>query len=161
MRILGIDPGYATMGWAVIDSDLKPVSFGAVETSPDELFDRRLVKLYNAINGIVNEYAPGCAAIERLYFTKNTKTALDVAKCIGAVLLSLKLLNLEISEYNPVQVKQAITGYGRASKQQMISMVTKLFSMKEAPARDDIADALAIAACHSFSLSQHKLHKCI
>jgi crossover junction endodeoxyribonuclease RuvC len=161
MRVLGIDPGYATLGWAVIDEDLTPIAFGAVETAKDESFDERLVKIHNEILAISKEYSPCCAAVEKLYFTKNAKTALDVAKCIGAVLLTLRLTGLAFSEYNPVQVKQAITGYGRASKQQMQLMVTKLLGLDKIPCRDDIADALAIALCHCLSLSQRRIGKCI
>ena len=111
------------------------------------------IQLHCRLKQIVEQYCPESAAIEKLYFTKNTKTAIDVAKSIGVVLLTIKFAGIEYSEYSPLQVKQAITGYGKASKEQMQEMIKKLFKLSSFPFPDDTADALAIAACHSLSLA--------
>ena len=152
MRILGIDPGFAILGWAVIEQDLRIIDYGVIETRSNTAIDERLLKIHTEITKIINRYQPECIAIERLFFAKNSKTALDVAKCIGVILLSIKLLGLDYDEYTPSQIKMALTGYGRASKGQIQNMVTKIFKIKKLPQPDDIADALAIAACHSFTL---------
>ncbi len=152
MRILGIDPGYATLGWAIIDGNLKIVDYGLVETNNNIRIDERLFIIHNEINKIIANYSPQCVAIEKLFFAKNTKTAIDVAKCIGVVLLTAKLNNLDYDEYSPSQVKNAITGYGRASKDQIQNIIMKIFKLKEIPRPDDAADALAIAACHFLNL---------
>jgi len=152
VRILGIDPGYATLGWAIIDGNLKIVDYGLVETNNNIRIDERLFIIHNEINKIIANYSPQCVAIEKLFFAKNTKTAIDVAKCIGVVLLTAKLNNLNYDEYSPSQVKNAITGYGRASKDQIQNIIMKIFKLKEIPRPDDAADALAIAACHFLNL---------
>lgn len=157
MRILGIDPGYATLGWAIIDGSLKIVDYGLVETNNNIRIDERLFIIHNQINKIIANYSPQCVAIEKLFFAKNTKTAIDVAKCIGVVLLTAKLNNLDYDEYSPSQVKNAITGYGRASKDQIQNIIMKIFKLKEIPRPDDAADALAIAACHFLNLKNVKI----
>lgn len=151
MRIIGIDPGYAIIGWSVIESDLSIVDYGTITTSSKEPFDTRLLSLYQQFGEIIERYSPQVAAMERLFFQRNTTTAMDVARAIGAIILTLKMSNIDIFEYTPTQVKQALTGYGKADKQQMQVMVQKLFSLNEIPRPDDAADALAIAACHSCS----------
>lgn len=151
MIILGIDPGYATLGWSIIDSDLKLIDYGAITTSSDKKIDQRIHEIHDRLNQIIAEYCPHCVAIEKLYFQKNTKTAMDVSKTIGAILLTIRLAGLEYSEYTPTQVKQAITGFGRADKAQMQVMIKTIFRIKKVPRPDDAADALAIAACHTFS----------
>lgn len=157
MRILGIDPGYATLGWAIIDGNLKILDYGLVETNNNIRIDERLFIIHNQINKIIANYSPQCVAIEKLFFAKNTKTAIDVAKCIGVVLLTAKLNNLDYDEYSPSQVKNAITGYGRASKDQIQNIIMKIFKLKEIPRPDDAADALAIAACHFLNLKNVKI----
>lgn len=154
MRILGIDPGYATLGWAVIDSGFKIIACDAIITESGINIDERLLKVHSEIADIINKYKPGCLAIERLFFAKNTKTAIDVAKCIGVVLLTAKLNQLDYNEYSPSQVKTAITGYGRASKDQIQNIIMKIYKLKKVPKPDDVADALAIAACHFLSMKQ-------
>jgi crossover junction endodeoxyribonuclease RuvC len=149
VSILGIDPGYGILGWAVIDKNQKPISYGVIETSADKKIDARLLDIHNKLNAIIDEFRPDTAGIEKLFFTKNMTTGLDVAKTIGAVILTLKIKNITYSEYTPAQIKQAITGYGRAGKEQMMLMIKTIFNMTELPARDDAADALAIALCHS------------
>ncbi len=161
MRILGIDPGFGTLGWAVVKQNLSVVDYGAILTKSGTPIDDRLLEIHNQIIDIINIHKPDCVAIERLFFAKNTKTAIDVAKCIGVILLTIKLAGLNYNEYTPSQVKTALTGYGRASKEQMQNMVTKIFRLQEVPRPDDVADALAIAACHSFNLKELKLKKFI
>ena len=154
MRILGIDPGYATLGWAVIDSDFKIIDCNFIGTESGLKIDERLLKIYSGITGLINKYNPNCLAIERLFFTKNAKTAIDVAKCIGVILLTAKLNQLDYNEYSPSHVKTAITGYGRASKDQIQNIIMKIYKLKKIPRPDDVADALAIAACHFLSTKQ-------
>lgn len=156
MRILGIDPGYATLGWAVVEADLRVVAFGVVETTNAAPFGERLLQIHREIDLLITQYRPDCAALEKIFFTKNRKTAIDVAKSIGSITLTMKLRSIPAFEYNPTQVKQAITGYGSASKKQMQTMIMRLFNMPTPPRPDDVADALAIAACHSFSIGPGK-----
>jgi len=149
VRILGIDPGYGILGWAVIDNNQTLIEYGSIETSADQHIDERILNIHNRLNSIIDQYRPDTAGVEKLFFTKNLTTGLDVAKTIGAVILTLKLNNISYSEYTPSQVKQAITGYGRAGKSQIMHMIKTIFNLKEMPACDDAADALAIALCHS------------
>lgn len=149
MRILGIDPGFGLLGWSVIEKNEKLVDYGVIETSPEQRIDERLLEIHQKLSAIISEYHPDCAAIEKLYFVKNISTGIDVAKTIGAVILTLKLNNIAYAEYSPIQVKQAITGYGRAGKDQMKLMIKAIFKLRELPSPDDAADALAIALCHS------------
>lgn len=153
MKILGIDPGYSILGWAVIEHSFKIVSYGTVETNDMPHLDDKLMKIHHAIKTIIDTYQPEAVSIEKLFFAKNTKTALDVAKCIGAVILSLKMANLSHTEYTPLQVKMSITGYGRASKIQIQNMMMKIFRIPELPKPDDAADAIAIATCHSLNIN--------
>lgn len=157
MRILGIDPGYATLGWAVIDPGFKLVDCNYIGTESGLDIDERLLKIHFEITELINKHKPGCLAIERLFFSKNTKTAIDVAKCIGVILLTAKLNQLDYNEYSPSQVKTAITGYGRASKDQMQNIIMKIYKLKEVPRPDDVADALAIAACHFLNMKQIRI----
>jgi crossover junction endodeoxyribonuclease RuvC len=154
VRILGIDPGFGILGWAVIDNNQKLISYGIIETSSDRSFDERLLEIYRQLNDIIDRYRPESAGVEKLFLTKNMTSALNVAKTIGAIILTLKLHNITYSEYTPSQIKQAITGYGRAGKDQMMLMIKTIFNMKQLPERDDAADALAIALCHSLRHSQ-------
>lgn len=149
MRILGIDPGYGILGWAVIDTNQNLIDYGVIETSSGNIIGDRILDIHHKLNDIIIQYQPQSAGVEKLFLTKNLTTGLDVAKTIGAVILTLKLNNIGYSEYTPSQVKQAITGYGRAGKDQIIHMIKTIFKLKELPARDDAADALAIALCHS------------
>lgn len=149
MRILGIDPGYGILGWAVIEQNQKLIDYGIIETSSGISIGERILEIHHKLNEIINKYRPESAGVEKLFFTKNMTTGLDVAKTIGAVILTLRLNEIGYSEYTPSQVKQAITGYGRAGKEQMMLMIKTIFAMKELPKRDDAADALAIALCHS------------
>ncbi|MBN2041000.1 MAG: crossover junction endodeoxyribonuclease RuvC [Spirochaetes bacterium] len=155
--MLGIDPGYATLGWAVIDSNLRIIDYSYICTEAGLKIDERLLRIHTELKNIIDNYKPECLAIERLFFTKNTRTAIDVAKCIGVVLLTARLNQLEYNEYSPTQVKTAITGYGRASKNQIQNIIKKIYKLSEIPKPDDVADALAVAACHSLSYKQIKI----
>ena len=149
MKILGIDPGYGILGWSIIDSNQKLIDYGVIETESGLPIEQRLLDIHKKLLRLISLHKPDCAAIERLFFTKNIKTGMDVAKTIGVVILTLSLRDIGCHEYTPSQVKQAITGYGRADKNQMKFMIKSIFKMKDAPTPDDAADALAIALCHS------------
>lgn len=151
MKILGIDPGYGILGWSIIDSRLRVEEYGAIRTASEEPIDHRLGAIYRELTDIIAKYKPDLAAVERLFFSKNTATAMDVAKTMGVILLVLNQTGLSYREYAPVQVKKAVTGYGRAAKEQMQVMVARIFGLKAIPRPDDAADALAVAACHALS----------
>ncbi len=153
MRILGIDPGYGTLGWAVIGSDRSLYQYGTIDTDKESSLGSRLLDIHRGISFIINEYRPETVALERLFFSNNTTTAMDVSRAIGVIILTLEMAQLPYCEYTPPQVKQALTGYGRAGKGQVQAMVKTLFGLRDIPRPDDAADALAIAACHSFSIT--------
>ncbi|MBR3145614.1 MAG: crossover junction endodeoxyribonuclease RuvC [Clostridia bacterium] len=154
MRILGIDPGYAIIGYGIVDYEnfhFKIVSYGAITTNADTPFTKRLSLIFEDMKTIIEKYKPDELAIEKLFFNTNTTTAIDVAGARGAILLSANQNNLSVYEYTPLQVKQSITGYGRAEKHQVMEMVKNLLSLNSVPKPDDTADALAIAVCHGHS----------
>ena len=154
MRILGIDPGYAIVGWGLIDysgARLTPVAFGAITTQAGENFPDRLVKISEKLSNILDRFKPQALSIEKLYFNSNTTTAIDVAQARGVIVLEAARRNIDIFEYTPLQVKQAVVGYGRAEKKQVMEMTRELLKLKEVPKPDDTADALAIAICHAHS----------
>lgn len=151
MRILGIDPGYAIVGYGVVDyakNRFATVGYGAVTTKAKTPFEMRLADIYNDILSIIEKYNPDELAIEKLYFNTNTTTAIDVAQARGVIVLAAYQKGLKISEYTPLQVKQAVTGYGRAEKHQVMEMIKSILSLKSVPKPDDTADALALAICH-------------
>ncbi len=151
MRILGIDPGYATIGYGIVEYDnfhFKTIAYGAITTTPDKAFCDRICDIYDDVNTIINKYQPDCVSIEKLYFNTNTTTAIDVAQARGVILLAARKKGIDIFEYTPLQVKQSITGYGRAAKHQVMEMVKNLLQLKSIPRPDDTADALALAICH-------------
>ena len=152
MRILGIDPGFATVGWAVIDSDrgrLQPVAYGAITTPAHTNFESRLLMIKRDLETVIDKYSPTEMAIEELFFNTNITTGIAVAEARGVILCTAYEKGLRISEYTPLQVKQAVVGYGKAEKRQVIAMVTSILKLKSAPKPDDTADAVAIAICHS------------
>lgn len=152
MRILGIDPGLATVGWAVLESDRRgiiPVAFGAITTPAHTDIESRLLIIKQDLEEIIKKYQPEEMAIEELFFNTNITTGIAVAEARGVILCTAHALGVKISEYTPLQVKQAVVGYGRAEKQQVISMVTTILKLKSPPKPDDTADAVAIAICHS------------
>lgn len=156
MKILGIDPGYGILGWSVINSEMKIIGYGTIQTASKQRIDQRLSDIHRGLVHIIKTYGPDFAAIEKLFFSRNTTTALDVAKTVGIVVFALHTAGIDYAEYAPVQVKRAITGYGRASKEQMQKMIMTVFGIKEIPKPDDAADALAIAACHVFNSGKIK-----
>lgn len=156
MIILGVDPGTATTGCAVIEaasggSKLRALDYGCIRTSPDLPMHVRLQQIYDALCNKVREYKPEVLAIEQLYFNKNVRTALTVGQARGVAILAAANCGLDIAEYTPLQIKLAVTGYGRASKGQIQRMVAALLCLPEIPRPDDTADALAVAICHGHS----------
>ena len=152
MIILGIDPGYAIVGWGVIEyngSKFKTLGYGSINTPAGLEPAERLLMVYRGMKEIIDKYKPDQIAVEELFFNTNTTTAILVAEARGVILLSAKLAGLTIAEYTPLQVKQAVVGYGRAEKQQVIAMVTTILKLKSPPKPDDTADAVAIAICHA------------
>ena len=151
MVILGIDPGYAIVGYGVVKSDtvkFKPLEYGAVTTPAKTDFTARLQKIYESICLLIDKYQPDAMSIEKLYFNTNTTTAIDVAQARGVIVLAAQLKGVPVYEYTPLQVKQSVTGYGRAEKKQVMDMVKHFLGLGAAPKLDDTADALALAICH-------------
>ena len=151
MRILGIDPGYAILGYGVLDAagtKLTAVDFGIIETSPDERMPARLSRLYEGTRALIERFQPDCAVFEELFFYRNTTTALAVGAGRGVALLAAQQAGLPLYEYTPMQIKLAVTGDGHAQKQAVQSMVRMLLSLGCIPKPDDAADALAAAICH-------------
>ena len=156
MRILGIDPGYAIVGFGVVSyhgADFTPLEYGAITTEAGTRFAARLTAIYDDLDFLLKRFQPDCIAIERLYFTSNQKTVIDVAQARGVIVLCAEQHQIPMYEYTPLQVKQAVVGYGRAEKEQVIRMVTTVLGLEKPPKPDDTADALAIAICHGHSAS--------
>lgn len=152
LRILGIDPGYAIVGYGVVDTApnrYRSAEHGAVVTKAHTDFNRRLEIIYDGITEIIEKYHPDCISIEKLYFQNNQKTAIYVAEARGVVLLAAQKAGVKVYEYTPLQVKSAITGYGKAEKYQVMEMTRRLLCLKEVPKPDDTADALAMAITHA------------
>ncbi len=152
MRILGIDPGLAIVGWAVLESDcgvLYPIAFGAIRTPAHTKVESRLLTIRQDLQSVIDKYQPKEMAIEELFFNTNITTGISVSEARGVILCTAYEKGLDIYEYTPLQVKQAVVGYGRAEKHQVIAMVTSILKLKEPPKPDDTADAVAIAICHS------------
>ena len=152
MRILGIDPGYAIVGYGVIEFSggrYYALDYGAITTDADTPFPQRLQQIYNGLISVIIRNDPDALSIERLYFQNNQKTAIAVAEARGVILLAAQNSNLPISEYTPLQVKMAVTGYGQAHKPQVMEMTRRLLKLEKVPRPDDTADALAIAICHA------------
>ena len=154
MLILGIDPGYAIVGWGVLDyknNHFKVVDFGAVTTKAGVYFPDRLSQIYEQLNVIIQKYKPEVLSMEKLYFNSNTTTAIDVAQARGVITLAAHQNALDIAEYTPLQVKQSVVGYGRAEKKQVQEMTRTILGLDKVPKPDDTADALAMAICHGHS----------
>lgn len=154
MLILGIDPGTAITGYGFVTYEgnhLKKVTYGAIRTGPELSLENRLHHIYFELMKIIAEYQPDAIAIEELFFNKNVRTALAVGHARGVILLAAANSGHEVAEYTPLQVKVAVTGYGRADKKQIQEMVRVLLCLTEIPKPDDAADALAIAICHAHS----------
>ena len=155
MIILGIDPGTAICGYGVVEhlgNRFRLLDYGAVRSSNDISTAARLHIIYEGVSQIIEKYQPEQMAVEELFFNKNVKTALVVGQARGVILLAGQMKGLSIYEYTPLQVKQAVVGYGRAEKQQVQFMVKAILNLSEVPKPDDAADALAIAICHGHSI---------
>ena len=154
MKILGIDPGYAILGYGVIEkigNRFRAVEYGAVTTDKDMPMPQRLEHLYDSLREIIAAHSPDVASIEELYFNNNAKTAIQVGQARGVAILACVKGGIEIAEYTPLQIKQALVGYGRADKKQVQFMVKTMLNLPEVPRPDDTADALAAVICHGHS----------
>ena len=154
VTILGVDPGYAILGWGVIKYSASRhilAGYGAVETDKSESMPERLKQIYASLTGIIEQYRPDVCAVEELFFNSNQKTAIKVGEARGAAVLACANAGLDVFEYTPLQIKQALTGYGRADKHQMQEMVRQILGLERAPKPDDAADAVAAAICHANS----------
>lgn len=152
MKIIGIDPGYAIVGYGVIDyrnNSFTTLDYGAILTTPEMPFPKRLHKIYAELSEILQKHKPDAMSVEKLYFTNNKTTGIDVAQARGVILLAAEQQGIPIYEYTPMQVKQAVVGYGKAIKSQMMEMTKRLLKLRELPKPDDTADALALAICHA------------
>lgn len=152
MIILGIDPGYATVGFGVceyVSNSFRMLTYGAVKTSPENPFSDRLREIYNDICSLIEIYKPDAAAVEELFYHSNQKTVIQVGQARGVIVLAAAQSGIPLFEYTPLQVKQAVAGYGRAEKKQVMEMTRRLLSLDKIPKPDDAADALALAICHA------------
>lgn len=150
MLALGIDPGTAICGFGFIEAEgnrLRPRVYGALTTSPKANMEDRLMKLYDGLDDLIKKYQPEVMGVEQLFFNRNVTTAIPVGQARGIVLLAAAKNGLTVVEHTPLQIKQAVTGYGKATKEQVIYMVTKLLHLGKPPKPDDVADALAVAIC--------------
>lgn len=162
MRILGIDPGYAILGWGVVDvvgNKFSVVDYGSILTDTSMEMPARLQVLYNGLTELIHKYKPDDASIEQLFFNSNAKTAILVGEARGVAVLACANGNLNIGEYTPLQIKQALVGYGRADKKQVQYMVKTMLNLKSVPKPDDTADALAAAICHAHSAGRKDILK--
>ena len=154
MRILGIDPGYAIVGVGVVDyagMNFAPLEYGAITTEAGTVFADRLTAIYDDLDFLIDRWKPDCIALERLFFTSNQKTVIDVAQARGVIILCAAQRKIPLFEYTPLQVKMAVVGYGKAEKRQVMDMTRRILRLEQIPKPDDAADALAIAICHGHS----------
>ena len=152
MIILGIDPGLAIVGWGVVDynaSHFKVIAYGALETPAGLPTEERLSMIYDGMKELIEKYKPEHVAVEELFFNTNITTGIRVAEARGIIIMTAYQMGVKVFEYTPLQVKQAVVGFGRAEKKQVINMVTMLLGLAKPPKPDDTADALAIAICHA------------
>lgn len=158
VRVLGLDPGTATTGWAILEDQcgkLTPIAFGHISTSKEKSESERILEINTDLAKIIAKYSPNEVAIEKLFFFKNKKTIISVGQSRGALLLTLEQKGVKIFGYTPLQVKQAITGYGKADKHQVQLMAKNILGLTSVPKPDDVADAIAVAICH---LNSRKLN---
>lgn len=152
LRILGIDPGIAIVGWGILDYNkfkFTPVAYDSIMTKAGLPVEERLSQIYTQLSEIMEKYKPEAMAVEELFWNTNQKTGIVVAEARGVILLCARQHGIPIFEYTPLQVKQAVVGYGRAEKKQVITMVTTLLGLEKPPKPDDTADALGLAMCHA------------
>ncbi len=160
MIIMGIDPGFAITGYGIVkyeQNKFSPLEYGAVQTKAGTPFAQRLLKLDKEISLIIEKFKPEAISVEELFFNKNIKTAIAAAHGRGVVLTAAARSGAEVFEYTPLQVKQAVVGYGRAEKAQVQQMVKAILNLSEIPKPDDVADALAVAVCHGHSAKLARL----
>jgi crossover junction endodeoxyribonuclease RuvC len=160
MRILGIDPGIARVGWAVVETHTPepvPISFGCITTEKEEKPEERLKQIHEGINLLCKKFHPDCMSVEDLFFATNAKTAIGVSQSRGVILLAAAIAHIPVISYTPLAVKRAITGDGAADKNQVTAMVVRILKLKKAPSLDDTADALAIAMTHAYSYKMKQL----
>lgn len=160
MRILGIDPGTATVGWGILEvngGNMAALAYGHIATSPALPLSERIAEIARDLREISRQYSPEEASVEKIFFFKNQKTVIAVSQARGAILLTLETLGIRLSEYTPLQVKQSLTGYGRAEKKQMQIMIKSILKLSDIPKPDDVADALALALCHANSREMNAL----
>jgi crossover junction endodeoxyribonuclease RuvC len=151
MRVIGIDPGYGRIGWGVVEIErhaLSPCSWGCIETPKESPIPARMLQVWHELNRLLEAWSPDGMAVESLYFSKNVTTAMQVAEVRGIIRLAAAERDLPVAEYTPNQIKQAVTGSGRADKHQVQEMVRRVLALEEIPRPDDAADALACAVCH-------------
>ena len=163
MRILGIDPGYAIVGYGIVDyisCRFSVAGFGTITTKAGLEFPKRLKSIYDDMLYVIDKYKPEALSIEKLYFNTNTTTAIDVAQARGVIVLAAETCSIPIFEYTPLQVKQSVTGYGKAEKHQVMEMVKNLLGLTAVPKPDDTADALALAICHAHSAGSNYSRLC-
>ncbi len=154
-RILGIDPGFGMVGYGFVDfegNEEKVLNYGIIKTDPKVSLSKRLFEIYEGISKLIKIYQPTESAVEELYFFRNVTTAIFVGEARGVIILALEEAKMSIYEYTPMEVKMAVTGYGKASKRQVQEMVRIILKMDEIPRPDDAADALAIAICHAHQI---------
>lgn len=154
MIILGIDPGIAIVGWGVVEysgSKFTTLGYGSIETPAGMKTEERLSLIFDGIRELINKYKPSHMAVEELFFNTNQTTGIRVAEARGVIIMCAHKMGVKVFEYTPLQVKQAVVGYGRAEKKQVITMVTMMLGLQKPPKPDDTADALAIAVCHAHS----------
>lgn len=161
MLVLGIDPGTAITGYGLVreedSGDLTVVEFGVIRTSSKKSMPQRLLEIYQNMGDLIARHQPDSSAVEKLFFQRNVRTAISVGQGRGAILLALAEAKVPIAEYNPMEIKQAVTGYGGADKHQMQHMIQVLLNLDEIPQPDDAADALAVAVCHLHSYRMTEL----
>jgi crossover junction endodeoxyribonuclease RuvC len=148
--VLGLDPGFARVGYGVLSKErsFNVLDFGCITTSKNDCFPERLCQIKKDLRKIIKQYHPTVASIESLFFAKNSKTAMAVAAARGVLILTVKEAGLDVFEYTPLQIKQAVVGYGRADKNQVLKMVTTILGLQKCSMLDDASDALAASLCH-------------
>ena len=163
MLAIGIDPGTAITGYGLVreeeDGSLTVIDYGAIATSPDEQMPERLVQLYLQLKDLLTLHSPQSGAVEKLFFARNVRTALSVGQARGVALLALAQAGVQLTEYTPNEVKQAVVGFGGADKIQVQKMVQAILGMEEIPQPDDAADALAVAICHLHSARMRSINE--
>ncbi|MFH0792950.1 MAG: crossover junction endodeoxyribonuclease RuvC [bacterium] len=164
LTILGIDPGVAEVGYGLIRTERgnsRSVAYGVITTTPKETLPLRLKRIYDELSEVVRTHKPDMVAVEQLFFAANVKTAVGVAQGRGVAVLAAGQSGAEVFEYTPLQIKQAVAGYGRASKLQVQQMVRAILSLSEIPKPDHAADALAVALCHAHSLKSRRIYNAV